>query len=271
MFAGPARLGVACAVLLSGSAVGMTAAFADEMFFPLRSNYETVGVEPISTADLSVHFNEFTIVDARSEYEYETLHIEGAESVPLSHSRFDRDVRTLAEKTKKPLVFYGNGAACETSYKAAVRALQAGVSSVFVYDAGVFHWAEANPSKASLLHKEVKSSNQLISLADFSAHLLAPGRFYTQVMSDPKAFVLDIREAGQRDGISLFHMREVHVALDNGRLADWVYRAKKENRALFIVDATGQQVQWLQYYLEEEGVSNYWFMKGGAKAFYETL
>lgn len=90
-------------------------------------------------------------------------------------------------------------------------------------------------------------------------------------MSDPKALVLDIREAEQRDGVSLFLMREVHVTLDSGRLADWVDRAKEENRPLFIVDATGQQVQWLQYYLKEEGIGNYWFMKGGAKAFYEAL
>ena len=271
MFIGRTGLGLVCALLLGGATAGMTVASADEMKFPLRAQYETVGVKPISTADLLAHFNDYTIIDARSEYEYQTLHIEGAESVPLSSSGFDQSVKALADKTKKPLVFYCNGTTCEKSYKAAVRAMQSGVKPVLVYDAGIFHWAEANPSKTDLLGKKMQSASQLISKADFSAHLLSPRDFYERVMGDPKAFVLDIRDAGQRAGISLFQMRDVHVPLDNARLADWVSRAKQENRAMFFVDATGHQVQWLQYYLKEEGVHDYWFMKGGAKAFYDTL
>ena len=120
-------------------------------------------------------------------------------------------MKALADKTKKTLVFYCNGTTCEKSYKAAVRAMQSGVKPVLVYDAGIFHWAEANPSKTDLLGKKMQSANQLISKADFSAHLLSPHDFYEHVMGDPKAIVLDIRDAGQRAGISLFQMRDVHV------------------------------------------------------------
>ena len=87
MFIGRAGLGFVCALLLGGATAGMAVASADEMEFPLRAQYETVGVTPISTADLLAHFNDYTIIDARSEYEYQTLHIEGAESVPLSPQR----------------------------------------------------------------------------------------------------------------------------------------------------------------------------------------
>ncbi|MDD3577329.1 rhodanese-like domain-containing protein [Halothiobacillus sp.] len=271
MFVGRTGLGLVCALLLGGATAGMAVASADEMKFPLRAQYETVGVKPISTADLLAHFKNYTIIDARSEYEYQTLHIEGAESVPLSSPGFDQSVKALAEKTKKPLVFYCNGTTCEKSYKAAVRAMQSGVKQVLVYDAGIFHWAEANPGKTDLLGKKMQSASQLISKADFAAHLLSPRDFYERVMGDPNAIVLDIRDAGQRAGVSLFQMRDVHVPLDNARLTDWVDRAKRENRAMFFIDATGHQVQWLQYYLKEQGLHDYWFMKGGAKAFYDTL
>jgi rhodanese-related sulfurtransferase len=271
MCIGRAGLGLICALLLGGTTVGMSLASADELEFPLRAKYEMVGVKPISTADLSAHFNKYTIVDARSEYEYQTLHIAGAESLPLANAGFDLEVKALADKTKKPLVFYCNGTTCEKSYKASVRALQAGVPNVFVYDAGIFHWAEANPGETDLLGKKMTSASQLISKKAFSAHLLTPRVFCERVANDPRAIVLDIRDAAQRAGISLFQMRDVHVPLDNARLADWVKRAKEENRAMFFVDATGHQVQWLQYYLKDEGVTSYWFMKGGAKAYYETL
>lgn len=271
MFVGRLVREFVCALLLGGATAGMAVASAEEMKFPLRAEYETVGVKPISTADLLAHLNEYTIIDARSEYEYQTLHIEGAESVPLSSSGFDLSVKVLADKTKKPLVFYCNGTTCEKSYKAAVRAMQAGVKRVLVYDAGIFHWAEANPTKTVLLGRKMQSADQLISNADFSAHLLSPRDFYERVLADPTAIVLDIRDASQRAGISLFQMRDIHVPLDNARLADWVNRAKQGNRAMFFVDATGHQVQWLQYYLKEQGLHNYWFMKGGAKAFYDTL
>lgn len=264
--------GLVCALLLGGVTAGMATASADDIKFPLRAHYEAAGVKPISTADLLAHFNHYTIIDARSEYEYHTLHIEGAESVPLSSQSFNQSVKALAEKTKKPLVFYCNGITCVKAYKAALRAMQAGVNHVFAYDAGIFNWAEANPGKTDLLGKKMQSASQLISKAEFSAHLLSPRVFYERVLAAPNAIVLDIRDASQRAGVSLFQMRDVHVPLDNNeRLARWVKRAKQENRAMYFIDATGHQVQWLQYYLKEQGVPEYWFMKGGAKAFYDTL
>lgn len=264
--------GALCAVLLGSLMVtGVSAAAKDDAQFPLRAKYETVGVVPISTAQLAAHFNDYTIVDARSAYEYHTLHIKDAHSIPLASNSFDLDVKALAEKTGKPLVFYCNGITCEKSYRASVRAMQAGIKHVYVYDAGIFNWAEAHPDKTVLLGKPMHSADQLISKAEFNAHLLTPKAFYEQTLADPKAIILDIRDAAQRAGISLFQMRDIHVPLDNASLEKWVNKAKSENRALYFVDATGRQVRWLQYYLKEQGLTNYWFMKGGAKAFYATL
>lgn len=239
--------------------------------FPLRAQYETVGVKPITTEELFANLANSTVIDVRSTYEFQTLHIEGAQSVPLIDTDFDQQIQSLSEKSHQTLVFYCNGTTCDKSYQAAARALKVGVRPVRVFDAGILAWAQAYPTKTDLMGKPMVSSSQLISKADFESHLLSPRDFYEQVLADPNAIVLDIRDAAQRAGVSLFQMRDVHVPLDNARLADWVKKANGEHKALYFIDETGHQVQWLQYFLQEAGTQKYWFMKGGAKAFFETL
>jgi len=239
--------------------------------FPLRAQYETVGVKPLSTEELFANLANSTVVDVRSAYEFQTLHIEGAQSVPLSDADFDKQIQMLSEKSHKTFVFYCNGTTCDKSYNAAVRALKAGVKPVRVFDAGILAWAQAHPTKTDLMGKPMVSSSQLIEKANFESHLLTPRDFYEQVLADPNAIVLDIRDAAQRAGVSLFQMRDVHVPLDNTRLDDWVKKANAEHKAIYFIDETGHQVQWLQYFLQAAGTHQYWFMKGGAKAFFETM
>ncbi|HQS02251.1 MAG: hypothetical protein B7Y07_01350 [Halothiobacillus sp. 24-54-40] len=262
------------AVVLSlGLISGLAAApsMAADNAFPLRAQYETVGVKPISIEELFANFANSTVIDVRSTYEFQTLHIEGAQSVPLSDADFDQQIQKLSEKSPKTLVFYCNGTTCDKSYKAAVRALKAGVKPVRVFDAGILAWAQAHPTKTDLMGTLMTNASQLIDKANFESHLLSPRDFYEQVLADPNAIVLDIRDAAQRAGVSLFQMRDVHVPLDNTRLADWVKKANAEHKAIYFIDETGHQVQWLQYFLQESGTHQYWFMKGGAKAFFETM
>jgi rhodanese-related sulfurtransferase len=239
----------------------------DAVNFPLRAEYEVVGVKTISTQDLASQFAKFAIVDVRSDYEYHTLHIQDAHSIPLSSPNFIGQVQSLAAKTKKPIVFYCNGTTCSKSYQAGARALEHNIKNTFVYDAGIFAWAKADPSRTILLDVAMKSASQLISKEKLDDHMLAPRRFYEDVMGNAHAIIIDIRDPAQRAGISLFQMRDIHVPLDNDQLKVWIDKAKAENKPLYFVDATGHQVQWLQYFLEEQGVRQYWFMKGGAKAF----
>ena len=255
--------------LLSGS-VSLPAMAADSMF-PLRAQYESVGVQPISTEELLANFAKSTVIDVRSAYEFQTLHIEGAHSVPLSEANFDQQILKLSESLHNPLVFYCNGTTCDKSYQASVRALKAGVKSVRVYDAGIFAWAKANPTKTDLVGTLMTSANQLIDKANFESHLLSPNKFYEQVLANPHAIVIDIRDAAQRAGVSLMQMRDIHVPLDNTRLADWVKKANADNLPMYFIDETGHQVQWLQYFLQSQEVKQYWFLKGGAKAFLESM
>jgi len=50
-----------------------------------------------------------------------------------------------------------------------------------------------------------------------------------------------------------------------------VAKAKKEKKTLLIYDATGKQVRWLMYLIEDLGFKDYWFMKGGSNAYFAAL
>ncbi|MGD8885229.1 MAG: rhodanese-like domain-containing protein, partial [Gammaproteobacteria bacterium] len=72
--------------------------------------------------------------------------------------------------------------------------------------------------------------------------------------------------------LSIFVGREHRVSIDNTRRLDrYIEKAKRENKALLIYDAAGKQVRWLQYYLEDKGLTSYYFMKGGIRAYYKDI
>ena len=266
------RMVVVASLLVSLVASASAPALADDgSAYPLRAKYALVGAKSISTEDLKANLSKYTIIDARSNFEFQMFHIEGAYNIPVADAGRELKIKALEEKTKKQLVFYCNGPRCEKSYKAAVFALQAGIKSPLVYDAGILNWAEVNPKETELFGKPMESTKQLISQSEFEAHLLSPQHFYDQVLADPKAIVIDIRTATERAGISLIQMRDMHVEMDDPHFVEWINTAKKENRALYFFDANGYTVQFLQYYLKNEGLTNYWFMKGGANAFMKTM
>jgi len=241
--------------------------------FPLRAEYGPAGVEPIETEALAANLGKYTVVDARSAYEYETLHIEGAHSVPLASSDFSEEVVALSEKTGKPLVFYCNGETCAVSYKATLKAHGVGVEDALVYDAGIFTWAKANPDRSVLLGETLGDPSRLIGSEQFQAHLLEEDPFFARIDRSENPIIIDIRNRDQRAGISLFQMRDRHVPLstDNSELDALVQQARAEARPMFFVDATGKQVRWLQYYLEDKQVAEYWFLEGGVADIYESM
>lgn len=257
-------LSLALTIMLLAS--GMSAA-AD---FPLRAQYAAQGVEPISTDDLAARFDDYLIIDARARYEFETLHIEGAHSMPFSDRNFSREVLALHEEDPRPMVFYCNGVECAVSYRAAARAVDRGISNALVYDAGVFAWANAQPGRTLLLGEPLNDPGKLISQSEFQAHLLGEEAFFARIEASENPIILDVRTTRQREGVSLFQMQDVHVPLQssNREILEWVDRAIAEERALFVADATGRQVRWLQYLLESRGVSEYWFLDGGAQVLF---
>jgi len=84
--------------------------------------------------------------------------------------------------------------------------------------------------------------------------------------------VLDIREPLQREGLSLFPGIDKSADLDNKIILDrYINEALTQNKTLLVYDAAGKQVVWLMYYLQNKGLERFYFMNGGAQAYYAKL
>jgi len=244
----------------------LTTAHADGEF-PARRKYPAV--EVIELEDLNKRFEQVTIVDARSRYEYDTLHIKGAHHVSLASPVFEEKVADLQRKQEKLIVFYCNGRTCQKSYKATTKATNEGVKSV-AFDAGILEWTKAHPERAVLLGKTPVKPGQLLSAKKFRDHLLPPGEFAKRIGENTQ--VIDARDRFQREAVGLFIGREIRVPFDDRD--GWkkqVAKAKKTGKTLLIYDAVGKQVRWLQYFLEDQGLESYFFMQKGAKGFYDRM
>jgi rhodanese-related sulfurtransferase len=217
-------------------------------------------------AELEKKIDDVVVVDVRSKFEFDTLQIKGAMNIPLADRAFGSKIGALRKANNKPIVFYCNGRSCLKSYEAVMKARTYRVANVYAYDAGIFEWAKTYPQRAVLLGKSPVSPRDLIEDDKFQAHLLTPDDFVTMV--GPSSLVLDVRDTFQRADMVAISQPVAHLGLDDRtQLRQHIERAKKEKKTLMVFDAVGHQVRWLQYYLESEGLKDYYFMKGGAEAY----
>ena len=234
--------------------------------YPHRYSFPDVSI--ITTQDLSAQRDRVEVVDVRSNFEYNTLHIENARNIPVTDKDFEARVAKLAGETDKPLVFYCNGKTCRKSYEAARLAQRTKLVKCQAYDAGIFDWAKANPERTVLLGKSPIRLDDLIDEGRFQARLISAQEFEAKI--GPTAVILDVRDKIQRD-VLLFPFQEERVTLDQLDRLDAVIRdAKAKHKTLLIYDKVGHQVQWLQYHLEAKGVKDYYFLKGGEEGYYQT-
>lgn len=239
---------------------------ADGEKFPHRAKFKHVPIMEIE--QLAAQLDSVTVVDVRSRYEYDTLHIQGAVHVPLSKETLPAAVRDLRAKSPKPIVFYCNGTSCKKSYEAADLALKAGVDKVYAYDAGIDAWSQSHPQQCVLLGRSPVTAADLISMAAFKKRLINTERFEAYV--EKGAVVLDIRDLRQRD-VVLFPMRELRAPLDDARkITAAVDEAKRSKKTLVVYDKVGKQTRWFQYFLEQQGVKDYYFLDGGSEAYHEA-
>jgi rhodanese-related sulfurtransferase len=246
-----------------------TAAAEEE--FPGRKKYP--GVPYISIEQLKAEYDDVIIVDARSPYEYETLRVASAVNIPLSlgNSDYVSKLTLLREANPdKKIIFYCNGHTCMKSYKAAHRAsVVAKIDNVYAFDAGIFEWTKANPDKAVLLGESPVDPGKLISKSDYKSRMLPALDFILKARDD--VIVLDVRSRHQREGFDVFSGTEIRTSMqDKKSLKKYIDLAKKQNKKLFIYDAVGKQVRWLQYFLEANNAGPYYFMEGGAMAFFDV-
>jgi len=243
---------------------------AAESDFPGRKLY--LAVPYIELEQLYQQRDKLVFVDVRSPYEYQTLRIKGAINIPLSDAEFVQKIQSLRKRVRdKAIVVYCNGKTCMKSYKAVSKCRKFKIDNVIAYDAGIIDWARKYPEESILLGKMLSDPKKLISKKRFTEHLLLPDEFEGKV-SAKDVIVLDVRDRFQREGISLFIKQERRALLDQQELVDrFIVQAKRENKTLLVYDQAGKQVRWLMYRLEDQGLPSYYFMKGGARDYYQNL
>jgi rhodanese-related sulfurtransferase len=239
-----------------------------DISLPHRTKYKDVPVVEIE--DVPARLESAWIIDVRSKYEFETLHIKGAINVPLGDIKYGKKLKALLEKEDKPIIFYCNGGTCKKSYKALLKARKYGLDNTSAYDAGIYNWANRYPKHSVLLGKHPMQAGQFISNKTFKARLINAETFKGRRKNN--AVVLDIRDYAQRDN-PLFPFEEERAQLkDISKIKRLVQNVKKTKKTLLVYDKVGKQVRWFQYFLEKEGVKNYYFMKGGSEGYFqETL
>ncbi len=246
--------------------------FADEGF-PGRKLFPIVNTISIEAFYEKIVNDKVIVVDVRSEYEFKTLKILNAINIPVSKKSFPDKLKELRDSSPKEIVFYCNGRTCYKSYKAGIKALNYNVKNCISYDAGVFEWALAYPDQAVLLGKSPVDKASIIQKADFKSHLLAPKDFENNSLADENSLIYDIRDREQRRGGSgIFMFRDKNVGLDNTKkLRRIIEKAIDNDSTLYFYDQKGKQIRWLQYTLESMGLESYFFMEGGAGAYYKML
>jgi rhodanese-related sulfurtransferase len=232
--------------------------------FPGRAKYPTV--KPISTEELFKDYQagNVVIVDVRSKIEYDVIHPKGASHIPVADILFVKSVQDLVAKNPgKKIVFYCNGISCYKSYEAAKKAQNAGVTNSYAYDAGIPEWVKTHPRETLRLGKVVvDAKKQIISESDFQKRTLPFEKFKDQA-SAANALVIDVRDNVQRTGNLPGLEKALAIPLDKF-IPNFVNKKANQDKKLLIFDQVGKQVQWLEYYLVENGYKNYVFLAGGA-------
>lgn len=226
--------------------------------FPLRAKYKDVPV--IELATLKVEYDKVIIVDVRSQFEFDVIHITKAKHTPMAKRTFTKDLEGIRSKTgAQKMVFYCNGHTCAKSYKATARAIKEGFKNVFAFDAGVFDWVNEYPDKGSLLGVSPVSKAALIPKIKLKERSLSAEAF-AKATTGANAMVIDIRDPIQRKKMPTFANIK-NIPLD--RLKNMIVAKQFKKKHLLIFDAVGKQIRWLQYYLEKYGYQNYNFLTKG--------
>lgn len=246
-----------CVVLLNYFFLAFLPAYA----LAEESNYWQASfpsIKTISTQDVAQEIDSLLVIDVRPAEEFNIAHIKGAYNYSVGNALFIPNVKRLRQQfPERKIIFYCNGKKCGKSYTGALKAQQADIDNIFVYSSGIRTWLIEQPELTVFKGESPADLAQLISDEDFDKHLLT----YEQVKAEVgSAIVIDIRDQYQRHYIPV-ELRVRHIPFR--RLIPIIKWQKIRNQRLIFIDATGQQVRWLQYYLESERVRNYFFLKDG--------
>ncbi|MDH4320987.1 MAG: rhodanese-like domain-containing protein [Desulfobulbaceae bacterium] len=261
----PSQFSVLLVTLLCGMLfMGAGLAGANDKF-PLRAKHPNLS--PIETAELVSNFSDAIIVDARNKVEFDVVQMVGAHNILVGQMK-EADLLALRPKDgAAPMVFYCNGTTCSKSYKAAEKATEWGFKNVRVYDEGIFHWAKNQPERTKFFGQKLTAETvktALISKDELAKACVPTAEFLAMAASD-KYTVFDIRDPNERKEQPIRIPKLKVMPMDT-----FVNLLEKKSKAIptssiLILDNVGKQVDWIQYYLIKEGVTDYRFLKGGVR------
>ncbi len=226
--------------------------------YPLRSLYPSAQI--ISTDTLVNSYAEVIIIDVRTAFEFDVVHINKAVNISLVDGGLVAALeRYRAPDSTTPLVFYCNDPACSRAFRAALAVQSAGYGNVFVYDAGVFSWVTEAPEKTTLMGSSPAHPEKVISPLLFERHQLDFESFEART-SQLSTLVVDIRDIYHRNyEPRIKGIRSIPLESFLEAVTHRIWAEKK----LLIFDQSGEQTRWLQYFLQASGYADYAFLSGG--------
>lgn len=243
--------------------------FLMSFWAPLFSAFASEPLQPegyIGSVELEQIFELVHLVDCRSRFEYDILHMKNAVHVPVGNM-VREDLELLrAKDPAKAIVFYGNGEPCPESRAAFVKAAKWGYTNIFSYRGSIFNWAKERPEKARFWGEILgpDSQDQLFAADHFLENSLPPGPFL-EASQQAGTMVVDIRDMAERSSFSISLPNAQHFPID--RLVKLIKSGSRKVRGkrVFIIDCCGGRSQWLAFVLVDSGI-DYVFLKGGVAA-----
>ncbi len=239
---------------------------AADKAFPLRAQFDELQYISLEQA-LSMH-DKAVVIDVRTPFEYQILHIKGAINIDVSQHDFVAHIEEVRAKNPgKAIIFYCNGPTCHKSYNAGRKSFLAKINKVHVMDAGVLAWARTYGNKTVLMGKSPIDVSHIIPDKRYESKFISADDFALKAFSG-KTIVFDVRNSIERK-IALFPGIDRIIDMDSQKaLRKTIAQAAKSGKELLVYDHSGNDVRWVQYLLEDIGVKRYYFLEGGAKKFF---
>ncbi|MFH1152819.1 MAG: rhodanese-like domain-containing protein [Pseudomonadota bacterium] len=229
---------------------------------PLAAGLLYPSVQTLSLRELGAVFDDALVVDVRTRFEFDTVHINGSVNQPLAgDDGRDTDTDMQALSRGKSLVFTGNDALDTRPFKAALAATLGGLSPVRVLALGVLAWTDAFPDRATLMGSSPAVPGEILPDAVHRQHLLDPKDFM-EAIPRPDALVIDIRNAHDRTQVPLnapLHPIPMEAFLEAVGCRVW------SEKTLFILDSDNTRLAWLHRFLQAGGYDDVLFLNGGAR------
>ena len=251
----PLLLATLAALPLAGAIDG-----EPERGFPLRKKFPDLAA--VSTEQF-LAMDGALVIDTRTNAEFDVLHVAGAVNLPLED--MDRVALGLLLKQDKDqaTVFYSDDFVCSKSYKAARKAQGWGLQNCSVYDSGIFEFAQAAPDQSVYFGQPIDQeqlNRVLLDKADLAKRSVGPKAFI-EMMRSGKFRIYDVRDKRQRQDYPLRVAKTAKLGVE--QFIDYLKKGVVPTQDILVLDNAGNQIKWLQYYLEHHGIEDYTLLEGG--------